>query len=319
MSFSELEREYRRDLVGDGIYERIRQLAERLLKRRDPLIYARGAHDYRDAIDDIVNDFAVDVLLGERQIDYVMTVASSLSDFDRLIQRQLRRYLGRTRVRTVVDNLIDRAVVVLRREPFVIVDGHGITERYGLTRRSYDLPAVVSEDDLRRAATLAQPIHRSAAEGNERAPRIYDSVALEAVIRILIENVSAPIGRPELDQFLHLVLTPWVPSLLEGLEEDQLVERGLDPGEAAIVSETASRLVAAMSEEEKTIFQFKHANIADRELATHLGVSRQSLSPRKSALFKRLERDLEDLGPPLQAEVIHQICIKVAIEGRELP
>src|SRR5262249_39412435 len=104
MTFDQLTAEFHSELVGGLIYERVRELVDRLLRHRDPTIYARGAHDYRDGLEDVLNDFVIDVLIGERQIDYVMITVDDLDGFDKLIQRQLRRYLARTRTRTVIDN-----------------------------------------------------------------------------------------------------------------------------------------------------------------------------------------------------------------------
>src|SRR5688500_17677047 len=110
MTLEELYAEYSeaspsgdRRLIGSFIYGRVRALVERYLRRRDPRSYAQCAHDYRDSLDDVCHDFALEVLIGERQIDYIMSVAATIDDFDRLVQFQLRRFLARTRNRTVVD------------------------------------------------------------------------------------------------------------------------------------------------------------------------------------------------------------------------
>jgi hypothetical protein len=171
MTFEDFEAEYRSELVGDLIYTRVRQLVGRLLRHRDPTVYARGAHDYRDALDDVVNDFIVDVLIGERQIDYVMSTAGDLDSFDRLIGRQLRRYLARTRERTVVDNLIDRSIQVLRAPPFE-AQGIGELERYVLAGAPVLNEGSPTESELRLAVARAQAVPKILAqgEGRSRAP-----------------------------------------------------------------------------------------------------------------------------------------------------
>jgi hypothetical protein len=100
-------------VIGELIYRRTQNVVRSLLSRRDPAVYARGLAG-SDAAADVLQDFVIDVLIGEGQLDYVFTVALTIDDFDRLLRFQARRYLARTRVRTVVDNLIDRSLAVLR-------------------------------------------------------------------------------------------------------------------------------------------------------------------------------------------------------------
>src|SRR4051794_16994893 len=101
--------EYITRTMGPLITERVRGLVDAMLRHRDPAIYARGAHDYRDGVDDVLHDFTIDVLLHEGQLAYIFDNAADVDGFDRLINYQLRRYLARTRQRTIVDNLLDRS------------------------------------------------------------------------------------------------------------------------------------------------------------------------------------------------------------------
>lgn len=317
MTFADYEREYRAELVGELIYSRVRLLAGRLLQRRDPTVYARGAHDYRDALDDVVNDFVLDVLIGERQIDYVMVTAGDLDGFDRLVRRQVRRYLARTRTRTVVDNLIDRAVPVLRAPPFG-ANGTGELERFRLSERVFPSDAQPTDGELRIAAALAQAIPKVPAQGEERAPKVYDAEALRAVLVLLCEAVSGPLGRHDLQTFFDHLLTAWTPAFLEPAEEQDQPASSLTPVEEALVNETAERMASAMTSEERLIFQSKYANLPDRQVAAALGLSRQSAAPRKQALFSRLMADLADLERGLQGAVLARMNALIAMAGEDV-
>lgn len=317
MTLASLEHEYRTVLIGDEIYARVRLLAERLLRRRDPKVYARGAHDYRDALGDVVNDFVLAVLIEERQIDYVMATVTDLDSFDRLIGRQLRRYLARTRTRTVIDNLLDRAISLLREPPFVS-EGSGSTETFSLGDSSNPSDGYATESDLRRAAALAQAVPKIASRGEERAPKVYDRAGLARVLVILCRQVATALTRQDLQTFFGYLLTAWTPSFLEQGEDFEEPASDLLPSDEAVISETAMQLATDMNDEERLIFRYKAANLPDRDLATALGLSRQSTAPRKQALFTRLMTELSDVEEELRARVLGHLSILLATEEGQI-
>lgn len=317
MTFGDLQAEYERELIGTLIYERVVELTRRYLRRRDPRIYARGSHDHRDGLEDVVNDFIVDVLIGERQIDYIMATATDLDSFEALTNRQARRYIARTRARTVIDNLIDRSVVILRERPFR-AEGRGSTERFRLQDAGgSDLPA--SQVEIRLAASLAQRIPKVIGQGEERSPKIYDKKALETVLAVLARNVSGSISRNDLQSFFEYLLTPWAVSLLEPKEELESAAQQLTPGEQAIVEETCQRMIQNMTNEDRLIYQHKFANIPDRVVADALGLSRQSTAPRKKALFEAIAGELSELETHVQEGVLIRLNGLIASTGLDVP
>jgi hypothetical protein len=311
MTIADLQEEHSTELIGDRIYTRVQGLVEAMLRKRDPAIYARGAHDYRDALADVAQDFVMDVLIGERQVDYVMSVATDLGSFDRLVNRQIRRYLARTRVRTVIDNLMERSVQILQGPPFVSHRAAG-EDHFRLAAVTGQGP--VQPERLRRAVALAQGIPKSTSSGDERAPRIYDEDALRAVLTVFCEQVLCPISRKDVQDFLQDLLTPWTPSFLEE-EGKQHPEQRLTPEEETIVAELAEAIVGEMSGEDHVIFQYKFANLADREIASALGLSRQSTAPRKKALFARISESVSDLAPHIQHAVLARTNFIIATRG----
>lgn len=310
MTLEELRHEYETDLVGPGIYTRVTDLVERMLRTRDPAIYAGGVHDFRDALPDVTHDFVIDVLIKERQIDYVMSIAGDLGSFDRLVNRQLRRYLARTRVRTVIDNLMDRSMEILRETPF-ITHGQGEGERFTLGSLTEGPPG---QKEMWRAIVLAQGVRKTPASAHKRAPRIFDTDSLTAVLSIFLAEATCLVSRRDLHDFFEYLLTPWLPTFLE---EDAGERPGpmLAPDEEAVVKEVAEQLVEGMSTEDRLIFQFKFANVADKELASVLGMSRQSTAPRKKALYERISDKVSGLDPHLQHAVLAETNLMIALKG----
>lgn len=313
MTLTELRDEYLDLLVGERIYSRVKQLVDRQLRRRDPRIYARESYDYKDALDDVVNDFVLEVLIKERQIDYILQVATEIDDFDRLISHHIRRFLARTRVRTVVDNLLDRSVQILREPPFMITGGSSPNEIFGLAGVSYAVEPVPSATGVRTAAALARSVPTDRSDATERAPRVYDSSALVEVLKILLTTVLTPVSRESLQEFFEYLLTAWLPSTLDDSDELNLPDLALSPEESSLVRDTAERVSAEMSTQEKIIFAYKFANLPDRQIADRLGLSRQSVVPRKAALMARLGEVLSGLDARLQQGVLAEVAARLAL------
>ena len=317
MSDLELEAfqsEFANKVVDKLIYGRTTKIIKSLLSRRDPTIYA-GTASAADGLSDVVQNFVIEVLIDEGQLDYIFTVATSADDFDRLLRFQGRRYLARTRVRTVVDNLIDRAVRLLRSEDDVQVTREGRGEFF--VRRDTDgTPQTLDSGNcLNRAVALAAAVPKILGDGEDRAPIVYSSEGLGKVVGILLRTCAKPICIADLDDFFSKLLTAWKPSFL-GLDSEaaNLADKALRPEDEVLAREeemlatnVATSLADEMNSEEQEIFAFKHANLADRVLAAHLGISRQSLHPRKQRLFGRIADQIGDLSPSTQIAVLEQL------------
>ena len=291
---------------------RVKQLAERILKRRDPRVYAQESYDYRDGLDDVVNEFILTVLIKERQLDYIFGVAVHIDDFDRLITHHLRRFLARTRLRTVVDNLLDRSVEMLRQPPFIVLAGAPPHESFGLVGTSYQA-SVASPADVRRASALARNVPRDRSRAKERAPRIYDANALAAVLSILLTTVGVPVTRATLGEFFEQSLTAWYPGTLDLDEQRDTRDPEFTPEEMILIRDTAERMVAEMDEQDRIIFEYKHANLPDWQVARRLGLSRQATAPRKAALMTRLREGLVGLDTRVQEGILAEIAGRLTL------
>lgn len=310
----ELHAEYLAEFIGKSIYRRITKIVKSLLSKRDPYIYARGSSS-AEGSSDAIQDFVLEVLISEGQIDYVFTVAKSIGDFDRLVRFQARRYLARTRVRTVVDNLIDRALDFLRTSNDFDVSTIGDREYFSYRAEASLESPLGPRVGLNRAVALAGAVPKLASGGDQRAPAVYSAERLETVLRILFANSPGPVGISELEDFFSKLLTAWKPSFL-GLDGGvEIADHSLLPEEETLVMNLAPSLAADMTPEERAIYAFKYANLPDRELAAHLGISRQSLSPRKQRLFDRLATELADVSPGVQVAVLERLAAVIS-DGR---
>ena len=176
MTLSELKREFDADIVGPLIYEHVELLVRGASHRYKPKVYAeRPAPSGRwapELIEDLMQSFFTDVLIGQSQLRYAFDHAHDLESLDSIVRAQLRRHLRNRRRRSVVDNLVERARHMLAEEGIGAVTG---AEPRGASLRE----AGTNEDAVRAAACLVAqipriPIHRAEpAYGSERAQRLH--------------------------------------------------------------------------------------------------------------------------------------------------
>lgn len=300
-----LRAEYVAQTMGPLITTRIRGLVEAMLRHRDPVIYARGAHDFHDGVDDVLHDFTIDVLLHEGQLAYIFDNAADVDGFDRLINYQLRRYLARTRQRTIVDNLLDRAIHLLEDDEQVTGDGAADSRSYRLATQPSDPPVRAPASSLSYAAAVAgNAVPKIYSAPDERNPKVYTDEGLRTLLRVFLSEYVSPVRKGDLEELLRLLLTPWVTSLL-GLDEavgDEYAQ--LTPEEEMLVMSVAGRVTATWSETDVVVFRCKLGNLPDSHLADRLGVSRPTAANAKKALFAALADELQDIDQHLRPAVI---------------
>ena len=319
MTFEDLRTEHRAQTMGPRIMKRVRGLVGQKLRHRDPQIYARGAYDYRDGLDDVLNDFTIDVLLGEGQLAYCMG-ASSVNEFDRRVNHQLNRYLARTRQRTIIDNLLTRSVEVLRADDLVDVLGTGNSERFLWSGIGVEGGDGVDVDDslIRRAAAVAaNSVPKIYTNPDDRNPKVYSARSLVTLLRIFLGEIGGEVARRDLHKLFGILLTPWIATLL-GL--DEAVEersREVGPDDQTLVDRLAAHIAAEWNAEEVIVFRYKLANLSDTRLAERLGWSRPTAANAKRRLYQSLQADLEDLDVQLRPLVLTRIA--TLTDGVTLP
>ena len=309
MTWSDMRREYAAEVIGPLILGEARRAVQTLSRRYDPEVYARTA-SWADAIDDTVQQLVVDLLIGDGQIDYMMSVARDLEAFRALMALQVKRLLARTRTRTVVDNLIDRARALIGVLPL---------EQHVRGRRpdSYSLPGAEprgpSRDEVWRAARNAALIPRVGVGRSERAPLVYADRDLRALLLGVATDLACQFSLGDLDSILRLVLTDLLPSFLESDEWVHDVRaQSLTAEEVVVVAEAVQSVLTSLDDDQRMLVRDKLAGLSDAEMAKTRGISRPTLAARKQAVFAVLGGELRDLERTLQEAAIDRLGMALA-------
>lgn len=304
VTWTDIQREYRSERIGLLILAEAEEAVTRVARRYDPVAYGRVS-DWADAIDDTVQQLVVDLLLGEGQLDYMMTTCRELEGFRALMAFQVRRLLARTRVRTVIDNLIERARTILRAEPFETYGGAGTGEEYGLARAE---PRSASPDELWRAARSAALVPRLRVRSSERAPLVYSNANFKRLLVGIGGELGCRFGLSDVDAILRLVLTDFLPSPLESdRAADEAPSASRTTEEDVIVQRTAVEALSSLDCGQRGILFDKLAGLPDAEMAATRGMSRPTLGKRKAEVLDALRGHLEDLERTLQIAVFDEL------------
>lgn len=332
MTFGELRAEYERERIGSLILERVRAVVSRTAQRYPPAVYAEVAGVWDDDnLGVLIQDFVVRSLLDQGQLDYTMSVATSLADFDALTARQVRRHLRQGRRRTVVDNLVERARAIVGAAPFTNVAG--ATERYVLAGVAIE-DREVRDIDLVEALRLASLIPREVSDVRERAARVYKDDDLSRVLASIARGLRCPFTLDHVRYVLDRLLTELAPRHLLSLSDDSghaddaarartreaaevqaLRDEGGDmmavpelaPEGAALAVDAVARYTGALDGRDRTILRLKWSGASDTAVAVAVGLSRPTVADRKHHLLTELEGELSGLDAPTQRRVLDDI------------
>jgi len=301
MTLDQLRDEYLRDTIGPLIYGELVTIAGQVVRRYNPRVYA-ASPTWSSALEDLVQEVVMDRLIRERQLAYAMTVAADMQHWHRLMERQVRRTLAHRRERTVVDNLLDRADAILDRAPFSAVRSGGVVEYQiagsGVASRR------PTDEELQVAIREAASVPITVGRGDERAPMVYSTPALEALLVRVAESLPTTFAKNDLDRILRDLLTQWRASDLVDIEGAlQLRSESLTPEEHAEVNDIANRILAATDAVGRHILKAKLNGVSDQEVASQLGLSRPTVAHRKSNLFERVRTELDGI-PQALADVV---------------
>lgn len=296
MTWEEIVSEFRSNRIGPIILGVVRQLCAQTTRRYPPTIYATSTSWDDSAIDDLVQDVIVKRLLDRGQLDYIMLTAHSTSEFERLVTFQVKRCLTRRRRRTIADNLIDRSQQILRQPPF--------EEVQGVTPTRYKLPGEPSEDrdpttaEIRLATIVARAVPRDArGVARERAPRVYTTEALAALLEGVARTLPTSFSVRSLDEIFRLLLTDLIPSDLDEDDIDEHAQAAVerDPARTAVLQNVVARIIGRLTGEQKVVLKMKAADVADGEIAMVIGVSRPTIADRKHEIFELIRSETTDM------------------------
>ena len=317
MTLRNLRREYETSTIGTAILEEIRRACASQARRYPPAVYARSHSWGGDAVDELLQDVVAERLLGEHQLAYLFDAAADLSHWRALLNRQVKITLARRRVRTVVDNLLERArrrMAGSEEVETITFSGNKVFRRVGAQAPYRPL----ADDEVRRVAERVRALPRRRPGRGERAPSVYSGDGLTALLDMVLREAPGGVAVRDLGRILEFVLTDWVPAVLEIEEED--IGSGpsdMDPGEAVEVKMLASQIVSGLSEEETQILLGYVAGLPYNEVAGRVGVSTPTLIKRRHALLDRIRAAAGDLDEGAQDRLMDEISLATAMQRNE--
>jgi len=312
LTWQDIRREYDADVIGPLILDEARRSVVSVSRHYDPKVYGHTAN-WADAIDDTVQQLVVDLLIGDGQIDYMMSVSRDMGGFRGLMSLQVRRLLARSRTRTVVDNLIERARDILRQAPFVQHPQGGRQQAYSLPSAQ---PRSPSPDDVWRAARRAALVPRVGVGHSDRAPLVYSKPDLRALLIGAADDFGCRFTLSDIDAILRLVLTDFLPRVLESGGATSAVSAGnLTAEESMLINEAVEAVMESLDADQRTLLREKLAGVSDTEMAGSRSISRPTLAARKQAVFVVLERHLVELERSLQVAILDRLGLILITGG----
>lgn len=228
--FADLCQEYEAETIGQLIWTLTVELAGRVAHRYRPLEFNRGAPWDDATIEELAQQTAVDLLIGERQIDYIFTVADGAEDVRRLLTRNVKRALWRRRSATVVDRLMERVRRMASQRPFSLQSEAG--QRWITLAERPGAPRALNDAEIRAAAAAAHGVPRLIERvDSERASMVYSPGALGELLHAVID-VTGGVFESDLARVLRIVLASWLPASL-------VSDEGVELAEAANVPDAA--------------------------------------------------------------------------------
>ena len=266
------------------------QLAARqLAPRYNAAIYSEIGN-WRHGLDDLVQDVVSESLFAEHQAEYMIETARSIDDFRRLLIRQVKRRLARRRVRTVVDNLLDRARPILDEPTFRKSTRHQYVTYAPHDQIREERAATFLE--LRAASNAIRTIPQIGRTKRDRAPIVYRTPDLRLALVLIAEALPCAFRIRELDQIFRLTLPHLLPGVLD--LDRHFMDGDPPPGASAAGRRAARRIIDRLDGEHLLVLGCKLAGESDAEVAARIGTSRRTAGNRKFAVHAVLE---DELGP----------------------
>ena len=157
-------------------------------------------------------------------------------------------------------------------------------------------------------------------ESGERAPTVYSEHGMKTLLEVILHHTPGGVTMRDLGRILELVLTDWVPAVLE-LDEAGDGPRAavLSPEETVEMMAISSELLSSMSEEEAEILRGRLAGLSDTEVARWIGVSRPTLIKRRHVLIERIRAASKHLAAHSQERLMDEIALAIAVPAGDRP
>lgn len=312
MSYQKLVAECERDGIGPRFWNLLLDVSGRVARRYPPSVYNEAQPWSPEAINDLAQDVALDRLIHENQLEYVLIQATDEDSLSRLLAFQVRRVLSHRRAITVVDRLMTRVrelagkpdyqLIILGEDSFVMLSNGG--------REPRDL----SDPELRRGSRVIDTIPRLASSPSaERESKVYNGADLAELLRLLVEAFDG-ISLRDIRKILEHTLTAWLPTILHGYEEDYV-----DPSspELEVQRSEMTNLIQdfalGLGAVHRVVLLGKAQGLPDGEIAERLDRSRPWLADRKREVLDMVEEKvISHVGNELHTEatrlLIHELA-----------
>jgi len=291
MNFLQLQTEYKNQLIGEGIYEIVRQLCGMIARKYPEAIYNEGLSWDSQSLDDICQEVVMNQLLGQNQIHYIFNTASSIESVRRLLTVQIKRALLARRKKSPIDRLLKR-IQDLSKIGFI----ENVPEVNSCYRSPGSQDGYQPLDSSKKNACACAIAHIPRLDSRldtGRESMIYTPDRLRNVVELLLGTVSA-LTEKDLRDILEIVLTPWAPASLVPIEKEyihsgQVAQSSIEEEQMA---SDARRLAKSFSQAERVVLVMKSQNAADSDVALEIGKSRPVVADMKRVVLSRVGTEL---------------------------
>jgi hypothetical protein len=296
VTFHELRAECEREGIGPQFWDAVLATCRRVARRYPPDAYNHGESWSDEAIRDLAQQVALDRLIGESQLDYVLALATDGDSLGRLLAFQVRRVLSHRRATTVVDRLMLRVRALAQAEPYrlAVLGADGFVTLIA----DVDEPRFLADAEVRRGAARIDSIPRlPSSPSASRESKVYASEELRELVRRLVTEFGG-IALGDVRRILEMTLTAWLPTILREGEEDYQSQSTPELElERAHMTTLVASIVRDLDPVHRTVLLGKSQGTSDGELAARVGRSRPWLADRKAEVLMIVESRLIDQLP----------------------
>jgi len=279
------------------LWDLLLEVAERVARRYPPESYNDGQPWSEEAIRDLALDVALQRLLDEHQLEFVLDKATDTDSLSRLLAFQVRRVLSHRRSTTIVDRLVGRIRRLVSGPGYQLLD-LGSDSFIALPDGGRQ-PGQVSEADIRRGSRLIDSIPRLKSDPSaERESKVYSRSDLSELVQVLVTAFDG-ISMRDLRRILEITLTAWLPTVLRDHEEGHVDASTPDfELQRSEMRRVVSSFAADLNSSYRTVLIGKAHGVSDGDLALRLGRSRPWLADRKREVLDLVERRIVSQLPP---------------------
>ena len=291
MNFAQLHAEYSSQLIGEGIYEIVRELAGKIARKYPESVYNDGLSWDSQSVDDVCQEVVLNQLLGQKQIHYIFDIATSIESVRRLLTAQIKRALATRRKKSPIDRLLKRISAFSKEGLIEFVEAGVPFYRLPGTQDQYQS---LDGSHLNACVRAIAPVPRLDSRlDTGRESMIYTPDRLKKAMEVLLRTVPALTER-DLRDILEVLLTPWAPASLVPVEKESIPsgDYAQDSIEEEQMATEARTLAGSFSHAQRVVLVLKSQNVADADVASEVGVSRPTVADMKKTVLSRVGVEL---------------------------